>query len=86
MRLSKVKYDSTINATAFVVECHYHNVSAPSLVVVSKKADEDVPTNYNALLKMVMANILSHPTSVSDDAGNELKLQRHSFEEYECNL
>lgn len=86
MRLSKVKHDSTINATAFVVECHYHNVSAPSLVVVRKKADEDIPTNYKDLINMVMTKTISAPTAVSDDAGNELKLERNSFEEYECSL
>jgi len=65
MRPIKVTYNSTINSTAYVVECRYHNVENKSLIVVGKLAEDPIPTNYTELVDAAITNKLS-PSSILD--------------------
>ena len=72
MRPIKVTHNSTINSTAFVAECRYHNISEPSLVIIRKQENEAVPTNARDLLVFATDRIMSTPSILNKDTMKEL--------------
>lgn len=67
MRPIKVTYNYSINSTAYVAECTYHNVAEKSLVVIGKEASEDIPSNARGLIRAAVNNTLQSPSSLSKD-------------------
>ena len=49
----------------------------PSLVIVSKKADEELPTSNHLLIQHMINNRLSGPTVTSLEAGQQLLLYNY---------
>lgn len=89
MRPIKVTHNSTINSTAFIVECKYHNISEPSLVIVRKKENEIVPTNVRELLTFATDRIMSSPSILNKETMKDLSTldgNHWSLEDYTWRL
>ena len=87
MRPIKVTYNSTINSTAFVVECRYHNISEPALIIVGKKEEESIPTNVAELFYFATNRVLSSPSILNKDSARVAADSLHfDQEEYSWRL
>mgnify|MGYP001626674224 CR=1 FL=1 len=76
MRPIKVTYNYSINSTAYVAECTYHNAKEKTLIVIGKDASKDVPTNSLELIDAALQNKLCGPSSFSKDH-HELIMNTH---------
>ena len=60
---------SSINSTAFVAQVVPHNVDKPILTIVTKSADEPLPTNVATIIQMIRdCNASLEHTGILDGA------------------
>ena len=86
MRPIKATFNSSINSTAYVVECRYHNTENKSLVIVGKLAEDPIPTNYSDLIQASITKKLSASTILDKQYHREIVLAGVGTEEYACRL